>query len=152
LTSKATKVRCAEDLGKALRVTVPAPVPARIQVSAVDGSSQVLPLRSNGGAAPVVDAEAARLGQLLDKLDAALSLCAAIHQAREFDQRGHRLGLLRGTASEFNGAYRVLIAFRNLSDGLEFLPGTLIDSSLVGPGMMSRLQTGRRHIEPERLA
>jgi hypothetical protein len=141
--------RKAEDLGKALRITVPAPVPARIQVSVVDGSPQLMALRSNGGAAPVVDEEALTLGAQLDRLDAALSLIGAIKQSRELDQRDHRLGLLRGTAGgHAGGAFRVIQEFVNSIDALPFRAGDLVDDSLIGGAMLRRLQTGKRYLQP----
>jgi hypothetical protein len=133
-------------LGMALRCVVEMPLPTRVVESPVDGVARGVPIRSN--VAVTLDEQAARLGAKLDQLDGALAVVNAIRQSREFDSRGHRMGLLRGTASEFNGVYRVIAPFRNLVDGCEFQVGQLIDSSLIGSGMMHRLMTGRRFIEP----
>ncbi len=133
-------------LGMALRCVVEMPMPTRVVTSPVDGIARAMPVCSD--VAVPVDDEAARLGAKVDQVDGALALVAAIKQSHDLDSRGHRLGLLRGASSEFNGTYRVIAAFRNSVDGLSFEPGALVDSSLVGPGMMSRLMTGRRFIEP----
>jgi hypothetical protein len=136
-------------LGMALRCEVRMDLPVRVRES-LDGISRAQPVRAD--VAGVVDEAAARLGAKLDEIDGALAMVAAIRQSQTFDQTHHRLGLLRGTAQPAGGVYKVLAPFRNLSDGLEFLPGMLIDQSLVGPGMMSRLMVGRRHIEPAGLS
>jgi hypothetical protein len=133
-------------LSVTLRCEVPMPLPTKVVTSVVDGVARAQPVRAD--VAVSVDAEAAKLGERLDQLDGALALVNAVKQSQAFDQRGHRMGLLRGTPSEFHGTYRVIAPFHNLVDGCEFQVGQLIDSSLVGPGMMSRLMTGRRHIEP----
>ena len=136
-------------LGLALRTEVPMPLPVRVRES-LDGTSRAMPIRAD--VAGVVDDEAARLGGKLDQIDGALAMVNAIRQSALFDQHTHRLGLLRGTSAEHSGVYRVLQPFQCLTDGLEFQPGQLIDSSLVGSGMAHRLQVGRRFIEPERLS
>jgi hypothetical protein len=133
-------------LGMALRAEVRMPLPTRVVTSVVDGVARGVPIRAD--IAVSVDEQAVTLGARLDRLDGALALVNAVRQSHVFDQRGHRMGLLRGTATEFSGVYRVIAPFRNLVDGCEFQVGQLIDSSLVGPGMMSRLMIGRRHIEP----
>ncbi len=133
-------------LGMALRCEVRMPLPVTLRESPVDGVSRAMPVRAD--VAGVVDAEAAKLGAKLDLVDGALAMVAAIRQSALFDQQSHRLGLLRNTAQPASGVYRVLQPFRNLVDGLEFQPGQLVDSSLIGSSMMSRLQVGRRHIEP----
>ena len=140
----------ADLLSKALRCAVPTPLLIKLTTSPVDGSTQVVPART--GVAVAVEPAATKLGEQLDRLDTALGLCNAVRQSHGFDMHRHRLDLLRGTASEHSGVYRVLLTFRNLVDGLEFQPGELIDSSLVGSGMMARLQVGRRHVEPANLS
>jgi hypothetical protein len=140
----------ARALGLALRCEVPTPLPVRVRESPVDGVSRAMPIRAD--VAGVVDAEAAALGQQLDQIDGALAMVAAVRQSQVFDQSHHRLGLLRGTAQPASGVYRVIQPFRNLVDGCEFLPGQLIDSSLIGSGMLHRLMAGKRHIEPAGLS
>ena len=125
------------------------PLPVRVMASVVDGVSRAQPVRAE--VAVTVDAAAVALGAKLDQLDGALTLVNAIRQSQTFDSHHHRIGLLRGASTEFSGTYRVIAAFRNLTDGLNFEPGALIDSTLVGPGMMHRLQTGRRLIQPASL-
>jgi hypothetical protein len=132
-------------LGLALRCEVPMPLPTKV-VTSLDGVARGVPVRAD--VVGVVDDEAAQLGAKLDLLDGALAMVNAIRQSQTFDQHHHRLGLLRGAGAEHSGVYRVLQPFQCLTDGLEFLPGQLVDSSLIGAGMAHRLQVGRRHIEP----
>ena len=134
-------------LAATLRCEIPMPLPVRLTTSPVDGTSRALPMRSID-AAPVVDAEAAKLGAKLDEIDSALSLVGAIKQSRELDARDHRLALLRGTGATPSGAYRVLQPFRNQLDGCEFAAGQIVDSSLIGGAMLRRLMTGKRFIQP----
>lgn len=133
-------------LAATLRCAVPMPMPTTVVVSVVDGIGRSTPILAD--VTVTVDAGAATLGAALDRLDEALSLCNAIRQGAEQEARHHQLAVNRGTASEYSGVYKVLEPFRSQLDGLEFAPGELVDSSLLGAGMMSRLQTGRRYIAP----
>jgi hypothetical protein len=133
-------------LAATLRTEVPMPLPVRLTTSPIDGTSRAVPVRAD--VAVAVDAEAGRLGAQLDKLDSALALCAAIRQGAELEARHHRLSMDRGTAGEHTGLYKVMLAFRCQTDGLEFQPGELVDSTLIGSGMMHRLMMGRRFIQP----
>jgi hypothetical protein len=133
-------------LAATLRTEVPMPLPVRVTTSPVDGSTRAVPVRSGDAAA--VDAEAARLGAQLDQVDEALALCHAIRQGEELERRHHRLAMDRGAATQCGGVYKVILQFRCMLDGLEFEPGQLVDHTLIGSGMMHRLMTGRRHIEP----
>ena len=108
-----------------------------------------MPVRAD--VAVVMDAEAAALGAQIDQVDSALALIYALRQSRELDQRHYHLARNRGVPTEFPGTYRTLLPFSS-SDGLPFEVGTLIDASLVGPGMLHRLQIGRRHIMPVEFA
>ena len=136
-------------LGEALKVQVPMPMPTTVSVSVVDGIPRVAPITTN--IQVVVDAEAVKLGGMIDQLDMALSLIGAIKQTGELEARHHRLSMSRGTANEHSGVFKVLMPFQCQTDGCEFQPGDLIDSTLIGGGMMHRLMTGRRFIQPVEL-
>ncbi len=135
-------------LGLALRCEVSMPLPVKLVESARDGGAlRAVPIRAD--VAGVADDEAARLGAQLDQVDGALAAVAAIRQSPNLRPHHHRLGLLRGDGAPSPAAcFASSITFRNLSDGLEFQPGQLIDESLIGSGMRHRLMTGQRHIEP----
>jgi hypothetical protein len=133
-------------LASALRSEVPMPLPVRVVTSPVDAVARAQPILAD--VAVTVDAEAGKLGSMIDQLDAALGLCNAIRQSADWEARAHRLAVDRGAASGHTGVYRVMLTFRSQVDGLEFEPGTLVDHSLIGSGMMHRLMTGRRYIAP----
>ena len=125
----------AQVLSRTLRCAVPTPRPATFEHSA----PQI----------PAVDAEAARLGAMLDRLDAALGLCNAIRQNGELEARHHRLSMERGLGREYSGIYKVLVPFHSQVDGCEFQAGELIDLSLIGgSGMAHRLMAGKKYIMP----
>ncbi len=135
-------------LGETLKVQVPSALPTKA-VLPLDGSVKaVRPLASEPVTAAVLPAHLSELGQQLDRLDAALNMCNSIRADAELETRHHRLATDRGTAAEFTGVFKVLAPFACMTDGLMFLPGDLIDSSLIGSGMLRRLQIGKRHIQP----
>jgi hypothetical protein len=139
-----------EALARALRCTVAMPVPAKVKASVIDGSPQVIPAQASGEVA-VSDVRALELGAKLDRVDQALAACHAVRTARELDARHYRLSTDRGTPSEFLGTFRVTRTFMSQIDALEFAAGDLIDGTLVGHGMLHRLQVARS-IEPVGLA
>ena len=134
-------------LGIALRCEVPMPLPVKLMTSPVDGVARAMPVRS--GDAPPLDEEAQQLGEALDRVDGALSLCNAIRQSAVLEDRHSRLATSRSMgAGEYGGLYKVLAPFQCQVDGLEFLPGQLLDGSLISAGMAHRLMAGRRYIAP----
>jgi hypothetical protein len=136
----------ADLLSRRLRTQISTPLPVKVSTSLVTGVATAEPLR--GDATAELDAATERLGEHLDALDSALARVAAIKQARQLDQYHHDLSRVRGVAAEFPGTYRVTAAFDCLIDGLKFEAGTLIDSSLLGPGSLQRLVSTRRFIHP----
>ena len=87
------------------------------------------------GDAPPLDEEAQQLGEALDRVDGALSLCNAIRQSAVLEDRHSRLATSRSMgAGEYGGLYKVLAPFQCQVDGLEFLPGQLLDGSLISAG------------------
>jgi hypothetical protein len=138
----------AQVLGSALRTTIATPAPYIAFVNPIREEPELRPV---AGSEPVTTALPAHLSILvarLDALDAALSRITAIKQARQLDQYHYDLSRVRGVAAEFPGTYRVTAAFDCLIDGLKFEAGTLIDSSLLGPGSLQRLVATRRFIHP----
>ena len=117
-------------LGAALKITVPVALPVTVTTSPVDGVARALPILADVPVA--VDPAAAKLGEELDKVDGALSLIGAIKQTGELEGRHHRLSMSRGTANEHSGVFKVLMSFQCQTDGCEFQPGDLIDSTLIG--------------------
>jgi hypothetical protein len=136
----------ADLLSRTLRTQISTPLPVKVCTSIVTGIASAEPIR--GDAVAELDATTERLGKHLDALDSALARVGAIRQSKQLDQYHYDLSQVRGTPAEFPGTYRVTAAFDCLVDGLKFEVGTLIDSSLVGPGSLQRLVATRRFIHP----
>jgi hypothetical protein len=139
-----------EALARIIKAQVPMPVPARMVVSPIDGTSRVLPLRSGDVVGPL-DAEAVRLSERLDQFDAALGRVAGIRQSREIDARHFQLAANRRTPMEYLGSYRVVREITSLTDGLAFAPGELVDRTLIGDGSLARLVEHGRFVRPVHL-
>jgi hypothetical protein len=136
-------------LGETLRTTVPMPLPVRITTHPVDGTARAQPIRAD--IAVTLDVATAKMAARSDALDGALAMIGAIRQSKEIDARHYRLSQERGTASELSGTFRVMLQFRCLLDGLDFMPGELVDHTLIGHGNLQRLTVGRRFVQPVEL-
>ena len=141
----------AEALARALRVTIATPPPYEAFQHAVDGSLRVRLL--TGSEVPVVlPPHLVKIVERLDGLDAALTRCAAIQQAKQLDERHYQLALRRGQPTEFHDTYKCTGAFDCLTDGLPFEVGSLVDASLLGGGQLGRLLTAQRYLRPANLS
>ena len=136
-------------LGIALRCEVPMPLPVKLMTSPVDGVARAMPVRS--GDAPPLDEEAQQLGEALDyKMDGRPEPVQ-----RHPTERGAGGPAFPAGDISRHGRGRVRRSVRSPGwpfqcqvDGLEFLPGQLLDGSLISAGMAHRLMAGRRYIAP----
>jgi hypothetical protein len=91
---------------------------------------------------PEVDKQAAGIGAVLDRLDAAVLFCESIARQRRFEQQ---LGTRETTrAFDPQAIYLVVEGFMCHNDSLRFEQGALVDGSLIGPVSLQRLVAGKK--------
>jgi hypothetical protein len=79
----------------------------------------------------------------LDRLDSALAAVAAVAQAHELDQRFIALQRVRSASMPMTSAlYRVIRRFDCL--GSQFEVGALINTDILGPGLLNRFWLGKQ--------
>jgi hypothetical protein len=90
----------------------------------------------------MVPPEVAAITSQADEVDAAMCLCAAVAQAKEWDQRYVAMQRTRsGNMPVMNGTYTVIKRFDHM--GARFEPGMLVDQTLMGSGTLHRRWQGR---------
>jgi hypothetical protein len=133
-------------LGRALRVEVACPAPYAVAMSVMGDRPTVrfsLPTESSPVSLPP---GLTAVAGVVDRLDAAAALGAALRQSAEIDQRHQALARLQnGLPALMTGCYRVTRAFSHC--GTTYPVGTLLDASLLSHGELYRFWKGRQ-IEP----
>jgi hypothetical protein len=129
-------------LAQALRTSVPTRPPYFAALSADGTKMQV----TYSGSLQVDNVELPReisgITGRLDQIDAALALCAAAAQAKEWDSRYVALARQRGGMPVTSGLFRVIRGFSFL--GVEFPVGTLVNGDVMGSGLIDRYWKGRQ--------
>lgn len=128
-------------LSGALRITVATPPPYMASIGVVSGNPEVRPV---SGPIPSVTLPPALagVGAVVDRLDAAGGLLAAIAQAKDLTSRHIALSRTRaGMTPTMPGVYSVLRGFDYC--GSHFKAGLLVSRDLIPDGVLYRLQLGR---------
>jgi hypothetical protein len=133
-------------LARALRVQVSCPAPYTVAMSVIGDRPTVrfsLPIEPSPVSLPP---GLAAVAGVVDRLDAAAALGAALRQSIETDQRHQALARIQlGVPAQMTGCYRVI---REVSHcGANYPVGTLLDASLLSHGELFRFWKGRQ-IEP----
>jgi hypothetical protein len=133
------------ELARAMRCDVPMPLPIKVTGGPQQGlhpwPAEPLPVKTerimgDARAAPVkIDATAARIGGVLDRLDRAIVFASGLRETQSRQRTSRPYG---DRPVDFAATYRTIQPIRCLFDGLEFAPGTLVDVSLLGPIALSR--------------
>jgi hypothetical protein len=129
-------------LAHILGIPVPMQIPAKITTGWHDGVTRMEPAPPPG-ATVTLPPDLRALLEECAKVDGAISRCAGIRAGKETDQRFFRIAQGRGQGTEFRGVYRVAREFSCHLDGMPFPVGVLVDASLIGIGMLARLNTSR---------
>ena len=88
--------------------------------------------------AVTLDPTAERIGGLLDRLDKAITFRDAVLNQRALDGKRERSNTIPpGFRAE--GIFQIIKRSTDPLTGLEYLPGTLVDSSLISPSLLARL-------------
>jgi hypothetical protein len=134
----------AEELSKVLKARVECPPPYQIVINRGYDRPELRLVVSAEGVAVTLPPQLTLLMNTQDKLDEALNLCGSIKQARQWDKRHYHLAQQRGEQTECASVYKVREQFRNMTDGLDFQAGQLVDRTLVSDSLLGRLSTQRR--------
>jgi hypothetical protein len=131
----------AESLGKALGRGVLTPPPYMARVNPITDAPEVQVVAS-GPIQPPPLPEAVRVAAgIMDRIDAARGLAAAVHQSRQLTAHYFALSRERGLKSELGGLFETVREFEWL--GSKFPAGALLDRTILAEGMLHRFWQGK---------
>jgi hypothetical protein len=101
-----------------------------------------MPSRDHSGTPVAVDASVQRIGEIMNRLDAACGFAEAMRNLQQREGRLERSTVAMPNVSP-DTLFTVIRSFNCPISGQEFAPGSLIDSTLIAPGMLQRLYRSR---------
>jgi hypothetical protein len=131
----------AESLSRALGQNVLTPPPYTARVNPVSNAPEVQTVASGPIQPPPLPETLSIISGVMDRIDAARSLAAAVHQSRQLTARYFVTARERGAKGELSGLFSVTKPFDAL--GTHFEPGMLLDRGVLSEGSLERYWKGR---------